>query len=49
MNDIMKIVKSIEEYDWLIKGVSETTPKKTKNPKKMYFSAWYYQFFLLVY
>ena len=33
MNDIMKIVKSLEEFGLLIKGVSETTKNKTKEQK----------------
>ena len=34
MNDIMKIVKSLEESRLLIKGVSETTKNKVKNKKE---------------
>ena len=34
MNDIMKIVKSLEESGFLIKGVSETKKMKQKNKKK---------------
>ena len=30
INDIRKIVKSLEEYGFLIKGVSETIEKKAK-------------------
>ena len=30
INSIMKIVKSLEESGWLIKGVSETIQKKAK-------------------
>ena len=33
MNDITKIVKSLEEFGLLIKGVSETTKNKTKEQK----------------
>ena len=33
MNDIMKIVKSLEESDLLIKGVSEAVKNKQKNKK----------------
>ena len=33
MNDIMKIVKSLEECDLLIKGVSEAVKNKQKNKK----------------
>ena len=31
LEDIMKIVKSLEEYGFLIKGVSETTQIKQRN------------------
>ena len=34
MNDIIKIVKSLEESSWLIKGVSETVQMKQKNRKE---------------
>ena len=34
MNDIMKIVKSLEESRLLIKGVSEATKNKAKNKKE---------------
>ena len=30
INNIMKIVRSLEEYGWLIKGVSETIQNKAK-------------------
>ena len=33
MNDIMKIIKSLEESDLLIKGVSETIKNEAKNQK----------------
>ena len=33
MNDIMKIVKSVEEYSLLIKGVSETIKTEAKEQK----------------
>ena len=33
MNDIMKIIKSLEDAGLLIKGVSETTEYKTKEQK----------------
>ena len=33
MNDIMKIVKSLEESDLLIKGASETIENETKGQK----------------
>ena len=38
MNDIMKIVKSLEEFGLLIKGVSETTKNKTKEQKGVFLS-----------
>ena len=34
MNDIMEIVKSYEEYSFLIKGVSKTIKMKQKNKKE---------------
>ena len=34
MNDIMKIIKSLEESALLIKGVSETIKNKTKEQKR---------------
>ena len=34
MNDIMKIVKSLEESDLLIKGVSETIKNEAKEQKR---------------
>ena len=34
MNDIMKIIKSLEESGLLIKGVSETIKNKAKNKKE---------------
>ena len=33
MNDIMKMIKSLEETDLLIKGVSETIENKVKQQK----------------
>ena len=33
INDVMKIVKSLEEYGLLIKGVSETIKNETKEKK----------------
>ena len=33
MNDIMKVVKSLEESDLLIKGVSETIKNEVKEQK----------------
>ena len=36
MNDIMKIVKSLEEYVSLIKGVNETIKMKQKNKMQDY-------------
>ena len=33
MNDIMKIIKSLEEYGLLIKGVSETIKNEAKEQK----------------
>ena len=33
LEDIMKIVKSLEEYGFLIKGVSETIQNKAKEQK----------------
>ena len=34
MNDIMKIVKSLEEYGLLINGVSETIKNEAKEQKE---------------
>ena len=34
MNDIMKIIKSLEESALLIKGVNETIKNKTKEQKR---------------
>ena len=34
MNDIMKIIKSLEESSLLIKGVSQTIKNKTKEKKE---------------
>ena len=36
MNDIMKIVKSLEEFGLLIKGVSETTKNEAKEQKEQF-------------
>ena len=36
MNDIMKIVKSLEESDLLIKGVSETIKNESKEQKRRF-------------
>ena len=38
MNDIMKIVKSLEESGLLIKGVSETIENEAKEPKGKFLS-----------
>ena len=35
MNDIIKIVKSLEESGFLIKGVSETIKKEAKEQKQI--------------
>ena len=37
MNDIMKIIKSIEDAGLLIKGVSETIENKAKEQKSWFF------------
>ena len=37
MNDIMKIVKSLEEFCLLIKGVSETIKNEAKEQKGYFF------------
>ena len=37
MNDIMKIVKSLEEFGLLIKGVSETIKNEAKEEKYIRF------------
>ena len=34
MNDIMKIIKSLEEFRLLIKGVSETIKNEAKEQKR---------------
>ena len=34
MNDIMKIIKSLEESDLLIKGISKTVKNEAKNKKE---------------
>ena len=34
MNDIMKIIKSLEESDLLIKGISKTIRNEAKNKKE---------------
>ena len=36
MNDIMKIIKSLEESGLLIKGISETIKKEVKEQKEIY-------------
>ena len=41
MEDLIKIVKSLEESDLLLKEVSETIQNKLKNKQK-YFLVWYY-------
>ena len=38
MNDIMKITQSLEEFDLLIKGVSETIKNETKEQKGRFLS-----------
>ena len=48
MNDIMKIVKSLEDSGLLIKGVSETIKNKAKE-KKEDFSECYQALYVLVY
>ena len=35
MNDIMKIVKSIEESSWLIKSVNKTSKNKAKEQTRI--------------
>ena len=37
MEDIMKIVRSLEESGLLIKGISETIKNKKKNKKEDFF------------
>ena len=41
MNDVMKTVKSYEEFGLLIKGVSETSKNEVKKNKKSDFSVCY--------
>ena len=41
MEDLIKIVKSLEESDLLLKEVSETIQNKLKNKQK-YLLVWYY-------
>ena len=36
MNDIMKIVKSLEEFELLIKGVSQTIKNEAKEQKEQF-------------
>ena len=36
MNDIMKIVKPLEEFELLIKGVSETIKNEAKEQKEQF-------------
>ena len=38
MNDIMKMVKSLEEFGLLIKGISETIKNKAKEQKGRFLS-----------
>ena len=38
MNDIMKIIKSLEESGLFIKGVSETIKKELKEQKGVFYS-----------
>ena len=38
MNDIMKIVKSLEEFGLLIKGISKTIKNKAKEQKGRFLS-----------
>ena len=40
MNDIMKIVKSLEEFGLLIKGVSKTTQNEEKEQKGGFLGIW---------
>ena len=37
MNDIMKIIKSLDEFGLLIKDVSETIKNKTNKQKRVFF------------
>ena len=39
MNDIMKIIKSLEESGLFIKGVSETIKKELKEQKGVFYSS----------
>ena len=41
MNDIIKIIKYLEEADLLIKGVSKAIEDETKEKKKVDFSTCY--------
>ena len=41
INEIMNIVKSLEEYGLLIKDVSKTIKNEAKKNKKLDFSVWY--------
>ena len=41
MEDIMKIVKSLEESGLLIKGISEKLKMKQKNKKEDFFQYYY--------
>ena len=34
MEDIMKIIKSLEESGWLVKGINKTIKNKTKEKKR---------------
>ena len=38
MKDIIKIVKSLEDSDFLLKGVSETVQKEAKEQKRGFLS-----------
>ena len=38
MKDLIKIVKYLEDFDLLLKGVSETIQKETKEQKRGFFS-----------
>ena len=40
MEDIMKIVKSLEESGLLIKGINETSKMKQKNKKENFFQCY---------
>ena len=40
MNDIIKIIKSLEDSGMLIDGVTETVKHKIKNKKMDFFELW---------